>query len=230
MRYLHTMIRVTDLDASLDFFTKKFGLVETRRVVNDKGRFTLVFLAASEDVETGKAHQAPLVELTYNWDPEAYAGGRNFGHLAYEVDDIYALCAKLAGRGGDDQPSAARRPHGVHPHPRQHLDRAVAERRRQGPRRAVGVEAEHRGVVSFREVLPTDVDPPALLPSLSRAGSRQGEGRLKKGWRPHRRFATPTSSSRARISRVAPVRSLVGRPESTQRRRSLNRQIHHPAN
>jgi len=99
MRYLHTMIRVTDLDATLDFFTKKFGLVETRRVVNDKGRYTLVFLAAPEDVETGKAHQAPLVELTYNWDPEAYTGGRNFGHLAYEVDDIYALCAKLKAAG-----------------------------------------------------------------------------------------------------------------------------------
>jgi lactoylglutathione lyase len=99
MRYLHTMIRVTDLDATLDFFTKKFGLVETRRVVNDKGRFTLVFLAAPEDVETGKAYQAPLVELTYNWDPEAYTGGRNFGHLAYEVDDIYALCAKLEAAG-----------------------------------------------------------------------------------------------------------------------------------
>jgi lactoylglutathione lyase len=99
MRYLHTMIRVTDLDASLDYFVRKLGLVETRRHVNEQGRFTLVFLAATEDVEAGKANAAPLVELTYNWDPEAYAGGRNFGHLAYEVDNIYDYCAKLQSEG-----------------------------------------------------------------------------------------------------------------------------------
>ncbi len=99
MRYLHTMIRVTDLDASLDFFTAKMGLVETRRHVDEKGRFTLVFLAAPEDEAAGREHKAPLVELTYNWDPEAYGGGRNFGHLAYEVDDIYAYCAKLQSAG-----------------------------------------------------------------------------------------------------------------------------------
>jgi len=99
MRYLHTMIRVTDLDASLDFFTAKMGLVETRRHVDEKGRFTLVFLAAPEDEAAGREHKAPLVELTYNWDPEAYGGGRNFGHLAYEVDDIYAYCAKLQAAG-----------------------------------------------------------------------------------------------------------------------------------
>jgi len=99
MRYLHTMIRVTDLEASLDFFVGKLGLVETRRSVNEKGRYTLVFLAASEDVEAGTTHAAPLVELTYNWDPEVYAGGRNFGHLAYEVDDIYGYCAKLQKAG-----------------------------------------------------------------------------------------------------------------------------------
>ena len=88
-----------DLDASLDFFIKKFGLVEMRRTVNDKGRFTLVFLAAPEDVETGRAHHAPLIELTYNWDPEVFTGGRNFGHLAYAVDDIYATCARLQKAG-----------------------------------------------------------------------------------------------------------------------------------
>ena len=99
MRYLHTMIRVTDLDASLDFFTAKMGLVETRRHVDEKGRYTLVFLAAPEDEAAGREHKAPLVELTYNWDPEAYGGGRNFGHLAYEVDDIYAYCAKLQAAG-----------------------------------------------------------------------------------------------------------------------------------
>jgi len=99
MRYLHTMIRVTDLDASLAFFVGKMGMVETRRHVEEKGRYTLVFLAASEDEAAGRADKAPLVELTYNWDPEEYGGGRNFGHLAYEVDDIYALCASLQEKG-----------------------------------------------------------------------------------------------------------------------------------
>ena len=99
MRYLHTMIRVTDLDASLAFFVGKMGMVETRRHVEEKGRYTLVFLAASEDQAAGRADKAPLVELTYNWDPENYSGGRNFGHLAYEVDDIYGLCASLQEKG-----------------------------------------------------------------------------------------------------------------------------------
>ena len=99
MRYLHTMVRVTDLDSSLDFFTNKLGLVETRRVNNDKGRYTLVFLAAPKDLEMAKKSQAPLVELTYNWDPEVYAGGRNFGHLAYRCDNIYELCDKLMKAG-----------------------------------------------------------------------------------------------------------------------------------
>jgi lactoylglutathione lyase len=99
MRYLHTMIRVTDLDASLAFWVAKMGLVETRRHVDEKGRYTLVFLAASDDEAAGRKDKAPLVELTYNWDPEVYTGGRNFGHLAYEVDDIYAYCAKLRDAG-----------------------------------------------------------------------------------------------------------------------------------
>ncbi|MBV8563986.1 MAG: VOC family protein [Methylobacteriaceae bacterium] len=99
MRYLHTMIRVTDLDSSLDFFTSKLGLVETRRVNNDKGRYTLVFLAAPKDLEMAKKSQAPLVELTYNWDPEVYTGGRNFGHLAYRCENIYELCDKLMKAG-----------------------------------------------------------------------------------------------------------------------------------
>jgi lactoylglutathione lyase len=99
MRYLHTMIRVTDLDHSLDFFVNKLGLIEVRRHVNDKARYTLVFLAAPKDVEAAKTSQAPLVELTYNWDPEDYTGGRNFGHLAYRVDDIYDLCDKLQKAG-----------------------------------------------------------------------------------------------------------------------------------
>ena len=99
MEYLHTMIRVSDLDEALDFFVNKFGLVEVRRVENEKGRYTLVFLAATDDVERAKETKAPLVELTYNWDPEVYTGGRNFGHLAYRVDDIYALCKKLMDAG-----------------------------------------------------------------------------------------------------------------------------------
>ena len=99
MHYLHTMIRVTDLAASLDFFCTKFGLVEVRRVENEKGRFTLVFLSAPGDAEQAAKTKAPLVELTYNWDPEVYTGGRNFGHLAYRVDDIYATCDRLMKAG-----------------------------------------------------------------------------------------------------------------------------------
>ncbi len=99
MRYLHTMVRVKDLDASLDFYCNKLGLTEVRRMDSDKGRFTLVFLAASKDAEEAKETQAPLVELTYNWDPEDYDGGRNFGHLAYRVDDIYGLCQHLMDNG-----------------------------------------------------------------------------------------------------------------------------------
>ena len=99
MRYLHTMVRVKDLDAALDFYCAKLGLVEVRRMESDKGRFTLVFLAAPDDADKAKDSQAPLVELTYNWDAEDYQGGRNFGHLAYQVDDIYALCQRLQDGG-----------------------------------------------------------------------------------------------------------------------------------
>ena len=99
MEYLHTMVRVSDLAQALDFYCTKFGLQEVRRVENEAGRFTLVFLAAPGDAERAKSSQAPLVELTYNWDPEAYTGGRNFGHLAYRVDDIYATCQRLMESG-----------------------------------------------------------------------------------------------------------------------------------
>ncbi|MDE0282468.1 MAG: VOC family protein [Gammaproteobacteria bacterium] len=99
MRYLHTMIRVSDLDETLGFFRECLDMEETRRYDNEAGRFTLVFLAARDDVERARADMAPVVELTYNWDPEEYTGGRNFGHLAYEVDDIYATCQKLMDRG-----------------------------------------------------------------------------------------------------------------------------------
>ena len=99
MRYLHTMVRVTDVDASLAFFCGLLGMTEVRRTDNEAGRFTLIYLASSDDIEAGRAHSAPLVELTYNWDPEDYQGGRNFGHLAYAVDDIYATCQRLADGG-----------------------------------------------------------------------------------------------------------------------------------
>ena len=99
MEYLHTMIRVTDLDASLAFFVGAMGFVEVQRVRNEQGRFTLVYLAAPGDVERAGKDQSPLVELTHNWDPEVYAGGRNFGHLAYRVDDIYAFCERLMKAG-----------------------------------------------------------------------------------------------------------------------------------
>ena len=105
MRYLHTMLRVRNLDAALDFYCNKFGLKEVRRRDDEKGRFTLVFLAASDDAALVKASEptgfaAPLVELTYNWDGnEDYGEARYFGHLAYEVDDIYATCEKLMKAG-----------------------------------------------------------------------------------------------------------------------------------
>jgi len=103
MRYLHTMVRVSDLEASLDFYCNKLGLKEVRRMQNEKGRFTLVFLATPQDAARfaadADAIQSPLIELTYNWDKEDYPGGRNFGHLAYRVDDIYALCEKLMAAG-----------------------------------------------------------------------------------------------------------------------------------
>ncbi len=99
MRYLHTMIRASDLDATLDFFCSKLGLVEVNRYESDKGRFTLVFLAAPNDVEGADEAKSPLLEITYNWDPETYDEGRNFGHLAYRVDNIYAVCQRLMDGG-----------------------------------------------------------------------------------------------------------------------------------
>jgi lactoylglutathione lyase len=104
MRYLHTMVRVEDIDASLNFYCNLLGMVEVRRKDSEGGRFTLIFLAADEDVEAARANQAPCVELTYNWPEEGksgevYTGGRNFGHLAYVVDDIYATCQTLMDGG-----------------------------------------------------------------------------------------------------------------------------------
>jgi lactoylglutathione lyase len=99
MRYLHTMIRASDLDATLAFFVDQLGLIEVRRYDSEQGRFTLVFLAAPGDADHAEAAQSPLVEITYNWDPEDYDSGRNFGHLAYRVDNIYETCQKLYDAG-----------------------------------------------------------------------------------------------------------------------------------
>lgn len=99
MRYLHTMVRISDVDESLKFYCGVLGMREMRRMESEAGRFTLIFLAAPEDRRRAVDEKAPLLELTYNWDPEDYAGGRNFGHLAFEVDDIYATCQHIADSG-----------------------------------------------------------------------------------------------------------------------------------
>jgi lactoylglutathione lyase len=99
MRYLHTMVRARDLDETLDFYCTKLGLVEVNRYDSEQGRFTLVFLAAPGDVDAAKANQSPFVEITWNWDPEEYDEGRNFGHLAYRVDNIYDTCQHLLDNG-----------------------------------------------------------------------------------------------------------------------------------
>ena len=99
MNYLHTMVRARDLDETLDFYCNKLGLVEVNRYESEAGRFTLVFLAAPGDAECARQGQSPLLEITWNWDPETYDGGRNFGHLAYRVENIYAICQQLKDRG-----------------------------------------------------------------------------------------------------------------------------------
>ncbi len=99
MRYLHTMVRVSDIEESLRFYGELLGMREVRRTENEKGRFTLVFLAAADDAERARADASPLLELTYNWDPEEYSGGGNFGHLAFRVGNIYELCQKLQDAG-----------------------------------------------------------------------------------------------------------------------------------
>ena len=99
MQYLHTMIRVSDIDATLTFFCEGLGLEEIRRTDYERGRFTLIFLAAPSDTDRAKSEQSPLLELTYNWDESGYESGRNFGHLAYRVKDLYAICAHLQTLG-----------------------------------------------------------------------------------------------------------------------------------
>ncbi len=139
MKYLHTMIRVTDLDASLHFYCDLLGLQEIRRKDVPAGKFTLVFLAT----EPGE----PEIELTYNWESdEVLGGGRNFGHLAYRVDDIYALCQHLQDNGHST--SAPRRPHGLRAQPGQHLDRAATKRRRPTQPGTLGINAQPGRVVA----------------------------------------------------------------------------------
>ncbi|WP_224407469.1 lactoylglutathione lyase [Afifella sp. IM 167] len=99
MKYLHTMVRISDVDQSLDFYCNKLGLEEVRRMDDEKGRYTLIFLAAPDDKGRAAEERAPLLELTYNWDPEEYEGGRNFGHLAFATDDIYETCQRLMDKG-----------------------------------------------------------------------------------------------------------------------------------
>jgi lactoylglutathione lyase len=99
MRYLHTMVRISNIDQSLAFYCGLLGLVEARRMESREGRYTLIFLSAPGDRERAASERAPLIELTYNWDETGYAGGRNFGHLAFEVDDIYAACERLQAGG-----------------------------------------------------------------------------------------------------------------------------------
>lgn len=99
MEYLHTMVRISDIDESLNFYCNGLGMVEVRRSEHEQGRFTLIFLAAAKDAERAREQQTPMLELTYNWDPEEYSGGRNFGHLAFRVENIYATCRHLQEQG-----------------------------------------------------------------------------------------------------------------------------------
>ena len=139
MRYLHTMVRVRDIEDSKRFYCDGLGLRETRRYENEGGRFTLVFLAAPGDEQA-------QIELTYNWDPEDYQGGRNFGHLAYETADIYALCQHLSDMGYTINRPAGRS-HGLRPLTGRDLCGAVAGRRGAGPGRALGQHGKHRLLV-----------------------------------------------------------------------------------
>ena len=148
MKYLHTMIRVSDPEETLRFFSL-LGLEEVRRMDNEQGRYTLIFLAAPGDEDA-------QIELTHNWDEAGYGEGRNFGHVAYEVDDVYETCPRLMDGGRHHQPAAARGPDGVRPHARRHLDRAAAEGRPPAGRRALGVDAQY-GALVMLEIVPVPV-------------------------------------------------------------------------
>jgi len=154
MRYLHTMVRISNIDQSLDFYCGKLGLEEVRRVNSEPGRYTLIFLAAPEDKGRAASERAPLVELTYNWDPEDYGSGRNFGHLAYEVDDIYALCDRLMNAGvtinrppRDGRMAFIRSPDNVSIELLQKGDAKPKRRRTAGHLRSAGVGPSERDCV-----------------------------------------------------------------------------------
>ena len=155
MRYLHTMLRVRDLDRALDFYCNALGLKETRRRVDEKNRYTLVFLTAPEDESLlgdskRKGRDAPQVELTYNWDSEDYGEARYFGHLAYEVDDIYAACERLMKAGVTINRPPRDGTMAFVRSPGQAFDRAVAEGRRAAAERALEVHAKQRALVAER--------------------------------------------------------------------------------
>jgi lactoylglutathione lyase len=144
MKYLHSMVRVRDLDASLRFYCEGLGLREARRKEVPQGKYTLVFLSAPESPESE-------IELTHNWgSTEDYGSARNFGHLAFRVDDIYATCEHPFEDGRHDQPPAARRTHGIRALAGSDLDRALAEGRIAAAERAVAIDAEYRRVVTLR--------------------------------------------------------------------------------
>ena len=148
MRYLHTMVRVRDLNESLDFYCTKLGLEEIRRVDSPTGRFTLVFLAAPGDRTRAEAERTPLLELTYNWDKEDYGSARNFGHLAFEVDDIYAFCQRL-GEAGITINRPPRDGHMAFTLTRQYFHRNPAKRVSAPAARALGFNAQRWDMVSW---------------------------------------------------------------------------------
>jgi catechol 2,3-dioxygenase-like lactoylglutathione lyase family enzyme len=152
MRYLHTMLRVRNLDAALKFYRDALGLKEVRRMDNAKGRFTLVFLCAPEDeplLANSKGRGQPLVELTYNYDEEDYGEARHFGHLAYEGRRHLCHLRTTAGPGNHHQPASARRPDGLRALARQSFHRTVAEGRRPAAEGAVGLDAEYGPLVTI---------------------------------------------------------------------------------
>ena len=153
MEYLHTMVRVADIDASLDFYCNKLGMVQTRRVDNDTYKASLIFLSAPGDTELAAERSAPLLELTYNWEPEEYTGGRNFGHLAFRVDDIYESCPKADGWWCCHQPAAARWADGLRTVARRYLDRTPAAWRCAGTEGALGLDGEYRELVEARSAI-----------------------------------------------------------------------------
>ena len=159
MKYLHTMVRISDVDQSLDFYCNKLGLKEVRRTEHPQGRFTLFYLAAPEDAEAE-------IELTYNWDPETYGEGRNFGHLAFAVDDIYATCERLMKKGvvinrppRDGHMAFIRSPDNI-------SIELLQKRQAKAEARAVGLDAEHRQVVAPASC------PASAFSSMTRPGRR----------------------------------------------------------